>query len=365
MKFSSDRSMQKLSLVACSLIALFSVAIAQGPSTLNPPAYFSDDFYKVRGGPDLQVSLERSSVYQGDKTSLFLTLANRGNISSFEINNMPAANRPEEVYAAQRELELESQKPSARDVSVRLVPLNSSSMEIKREVAYAGSLRDGQASSRLEFPIEIFEDTISGDYALNAIINYTYQKDAAVVANSDRPMNPDVYYWYDSASQIVPLRLYVSRLSGADLKTVGSSPSNLSAGSNNNVLRVVVENRGHDLAKDIIARLRPEAGIYVNMDESPIPLLEPGQKAELIYTIDVSKDAVPGKPYRLTLNFDFSDSYRKNLEDSDHIYVTIETNFTQRYWWLVIIAVAALAIIVILLAKRRRRQGAGSIGNQL
>jgi hypothetical protein len=241
---------------------------------------------------------------------------------------------------------------------VRLVPLNISSMEIKREVAYAGSLRDGQVSSRLEFPIEIFEDTISGDYTLNAIINYTFQKDAAVVASSDRPMNPDVYYWYDSATKMVPLRLYVSRLSGADLKTVGSSPSNLSVGSRNNILTVVVENQGHDLAKDIIARLRPEAGVYVNMDESPIPILEPGQRAELIYTIDVSKDAVPGKPYRLTLNFDFSDSYRKNLEDIDHIYVTIENNLAQRYWWLVIIVVAALAMVVMLLAKRRRRQGA-------
>ncbi len=127
MKFSSDRSMQKLSLVVCSLIAIFSVAIAQGPSPLNPPAYFSDDFYKVRGGPYLQISLERSNVYQGDTASLFLTLTNRGNISSFEINNMPA-NYPEEVQAAQRELELEGQKPWAKDISIRLVPLNSSSM---------------------------------------------------------------------------------------------------------------------------------------------------------------------------------------------------------------------------------------------
>jgi hypothetical protein len=359
MRSSSVCSTQKLSLVVCILISLFSVVIAQGPSPLNPPAYFSDDFYKVRGGPYLQISLERSSVYQGDKTSLFLTLTNRGNISSFEINNMPAANRPEEVYAAQRELELESQKPWARDISIRLVPLNGSSMEIKREVAYGGSLRDGQVSSRLEFPIEIFEDTKPGDYELDAIMNYTYQKDVAVVGSSDRPMNPDVYYWYDSASQMVPLRLNVNRLSGADLKAVAASPRNLSVGSKNNVITVIVENRGRDLAKDIIARLRPEAGIYVGMDESPIPLLEPGQRAELIYTIDVSKDAIPGKPYRLTINFDFSDSYRTELEDSDHIYITIEPNLTQRYWWLLIIAVVALAIIVIFLIKRRRRRGAG------
>ncbi|MCJ7445962.1 MAG: hypothetical protein MUO26_15820 [Methanotrichaceae archaeon] len=52
-------------------------------------------------------------------TSLILTLTNRGNISAFEINNMPATNRPEEVQAAQRELELESQKPWTKDISIK------------------------------------------------------------------------------------------------------------------------------------------------------------------------------------------------------------------------------------------------------
>ena len=324
---------------------------------LNPSGYFSDDYYKVTGGPDLQVSMERSSVYQGDKTALFLTISNRGNISSFKVNNMPAANRPEEIQAAQRELEQESQKTWARDISVRLVPSNRSAMKVKREIAYAGSLRDGQVSQRIEYPIEIFEDTKPGNYSLDAIFNYTYQKDVAVVANSDRPANPDVYYWYDNASQTYPLMLKVDKLSGAEIKAIDIYPRNFSVNSKNNLIKITVENMGDDLAKDVVARLRPEAGIYVDMDESPIPLLEPGQKAELVYKIDVSKDALPGKPYRLTLNFDFSDSYRKDLKDSDHIYITMGPNLARRYWLVAAMVIVILALIAVLWIRRRRGIG--------
>ncbi|MCJ7445961.1 MAG: hypothetical protein MUO26_15815 [Methanotrichaceae archaeon] len=237
-------------------------------------------------------------------------------------------------------------------------------MEIKREVAYGGSLRDGQVSPRLEFPIEIFEDTKPGNYELEAIVNYTYQKDVAVVGNPDSPPSPDVYYWYESVGQVVPLTLTVDRMSGADIKAINISPQNLSVNSKNNIIKIIVKNQGYDSAKNVFARLRPEAGIYVNMDESPIPFLNPGQEAELIYTIDVSKDAVPGKTYRLTLNFDFSDSYSKNLRDSDHVYIFLEPSLAQRYLYLAILGIAALAIIVIFWIRHRRIKGAGSITNQ-
>ncbi|MDD1757272.1 MAG: hypothetical protein LUQ22_00880 [Methanotrichaceae archaeon] len=250
MRSSSVHAWKNLLLAVFILISLTIGSFSQGQTQLNPPGYFSDDYYKVTGGPDLQVSLERSSVYQGDETSLFLTISNHGNISSFEVNNMPATNRPEEIQAAQRELELESQKTWARDISVRLVPLNRSAMEVKREIAYAGSLRDGQISQRMEFPIKIFEEIDPGNYRLNAILNYTYQKDVAVVANSDRPANPDVYYWYDNVSQSHPLMLKVDKLSGAEIKAIDVSPHNLSVNSKNNLVKVTVENTGYDLAKD-------------------------------------------------------------------------------------------------------------------
>jgi hypothetical protein len=299
--------------------------------------------------------MERSNVYQGEETSLSITLSNQGRVESFKVNSMPDVNRQDEILAAQRELELEGQRTNARDISLRLIALNRSAMRIKREVAYVGSLQPGQISSKLEFPIEVYENTEPGVYQLAAVPNYTYQRDVAVVANSDHPQDPDVYYWYDSASQEIPLSLTVELKSNAVLRALNATPGTLSIGSKNNIVKIFIENQGTDLARDLVARLRPEAGVYVDMDESPIPVLEPGEIAPLIYEVDVSKDAVGGKPFQFTLSFNYSDSYRKNLKDSDNVYLNIEPSLEARYWWAAAIAVALILLAAILLIRRKRR----------
>jgi hypothetical protein len=209
----------------------------------------------------------------------------------------------------------------------------------------------------LEYPVEVYENTVPGNYTLYAIANYTYQQDVAVKPHSDSPENPDVFYWYNTASQVVPLTLRVERNSLVDLKAVSVSPESLSIGSKNNIVNVIIQNQGTDTAKDIVARLKPETGVYVDMDESPIPILLPGEKAELVYKVDVSKDAVADKLYRFTLLFDYSDTYRKNLKDSDNIYISIQASLTGlilQYWWVAAIIVAVAALAVIFVVKRRR-----------
>jgi hypothetical protein len=324
----------------------------QGP--LSVPADFSGDWYSVQGGPDLQAALVRSSVDRNEDTSLYLTLTNIGRVTSFKVVNEPVLDRPDEVFAAQKELQLEAQRAIAQDVSVRLTAQNSSAMKFKREVAYAGSLRDGQVSSILEFPVEVYENTMIGDYILYATINYTYQQDVAVKPHSDNPQNPDVFYWYNTASKIIPLTLKVEKKSLVDLIALNATPKTLDVGSKDNILKVFIKNQGNDTAKDLMARLRPEAGVYVDMDESPIPVLRPKETAQLTYKVDVSKDAVGGKPYRFTLLFDYSDSYRKNLQDSDNVYVSIEPSLAARYWWAAAIAVIILALAAIFMIRRRR-----------
>jgi len=324
----------------------------QGP--LSVPADFAGEWYSVEGGPDLQAALERSSVDQNEDTSLFLTLTNIGRVTSFKVVNEPVLDRPDEVFAAQKELQLEAQRSIAQDVSVRLTAQNSSAMKFKREVAYAGSLRDGQVSSVLEFPIEVYENTIPGDYVLHATINYTYQQDVAVKPHSDNPQNPDVFYWYNTASKIIPLTLKVEKKSLVDLVALNSTPKTLDVGSKDNILKIFIKNQGSDTARDLMARLRPEAGVYVDMDESPISVLRPNETAQLIYKVDVSKDAVGSKPYRFTLLFDYQDSYRKNLQDSDNVYVSIEPSLTARYWWIAVIGVVIVALAAVFILRRRR-----------
>jgi hypothetical protein len=324
---------------------------------LSIPAQFSGDWYSVDGGPDLQIALARSSVYQNEDTSLYLIVTNIGRVTSFKAVEEPVPNRPDEMFAAQKELQLEALRSSAQDVSIQLKVQNKSAMNLKREVAYAGSLRNGQVSSPLEYPIEVYENTDPGNYILYAVANYTYQQDVAVKPHSDNPENPDVFYWYNTASQIIPLTLHIEKRSMVDLKVLNVSPVSLSIGSKNNILKVIIQNNGSDTAKDLVARLRPETGLYVDMDESPISRLQPGEKAELVYKVDVSKDAVAGKSYRFTLQFDFSDSYRKNLQDSDYAYIHLKPSLEDiifQYWWAMMIAAAFIVLALIFRIRGRK-----------
>ncbi len=337
---------------------------AQGPSTPpeylqgspSIPAQFSGDWYSVDGGPNLQIALTRSSVYRNENTSLNLVVTNVGRVTSFKVLTQPEPSRMDEVLAAQKELQLEALRSTAQDVYVRLIAENSSAMNLMRDVAYAGSLREGQVSPPLVYPVEVYENTVPGNYTLYAIASYTYQQDVAVNPHSDSPENPDIFYWYNTASQTIPITLYVEKRSLVDLKALSASPVSLSVGSKNNIVKVVIQNQGTDTAKDLVARLRPETGVYVDMDESPIPSLRPGEKAELIYKVDVSKDSIPDKSYRFTLLFDYSDTYRKSLQDSDYVYISIQPSLSGiilQYWWVAVIIVAIIALAAIFIIRRR------------
>lgn len=320
-----------------------------------PPEKFGDDYYKVYGTADLTASLDKARVYQGEPTSLFLTVTNRGRITSFEVNEEPGANKREEILAAQMEMEAEKQRTVAQDVSLCLLAENGSAIDIKRAVAFPGSIREGQTSSRLEFPIEAYRNTKPGQYRLAAIVNYTYQRDVAVKGDEDRPESPDVFYWYDSRSQTIPLTLTVEPRSGAQFEISDVSPKALPAGSEENVIHVRIKNVGHDTAKDLVARLRPESGLYVSVDESPIPALPPLQEADLIFKLDVSRDVVPDKSYLLRVLFEFSDSYRDDLTDEENAYLKIMPQSTGRPMAAVVLLLAVLAAVLVAAVKRRSK----------
>jgi len=329
------------------LACQFSATSAESGAPV-PPEKFSDDYYKVYGTPDLTVSLDSYRLYQGEKSSLYLTVANRGRVTAFQVTEEPGANRREEIIAAQKEQELEKLRTTAQDVSVRLRAENESAIDITRSVAYPGNIREGQTSARLEFPIEAYENAAPGLYRIYADLNYTYQRDVSVEGDEDRPESPDVFYWYQPLSQTLPFDLIVERHSLAEFAILNTSPQTLSAGSEDNVVKIAIKNVGSEAAKDLVARLVPESGIYVAVDESPIPILEPGEEAELIYKLDVSKDAVPGKKYRLTVNFEFSDRFREDLTDWENAYLSIEQDGAGRSaaWALLLLLPAGLIIAV-------------------
>jgi len=319
-----------------------------------PPEEFGDDYYKVYGTPNLAVSPEKNHVYQGEQTSLFLTLTNRGRITSFQVNEEPGANKREEILAAQKEQELEKLRTVAQDISLLLLAENDSAIEIKRAVAFPGTIREGQTSVRMEFPIDVYKNTKPGQYRLDAIANYTYQKDVAVKGDEDHPESPDVFYWYDSISQTIPLTLTVERRSEAQFEILDVSPSALAAGTQDNVVKIRIKNVGHDTARDLVARLRPESGIYVSVDESPIPTLSAEQEADLFFKMDVSKDAVPEKNYQLKVLFDFSDSYRDDLTDEVNAYIGIKPQSSGLPWVAVLLFVVLVAVLIVIVKRKSK-----------
>jgi hypothetical protein len=351
------RSLQFIILLIFVLAANPEPSFALTQDSTNPLEHFPDDFYKVQGKPDLAVSMERSSAYQGEDASLFLTLINRGSVTSFEVNNEPEESRPDEIFAAQMELDLERGRTTAQDISVVLkmsYQKGDEPLEIKREVAYSGALREGQVSPVLEFPVEIYENTPPGDYILRATINYTYQQDVAVETNSESPQNPDIFYLYKSESSVIPLTLRIERKTGVEFDISSANPVELKIGSKDNIVKVTVENVGDDTARNVVARLRPESGIYVSADESPIPILSPNERAELVFKLDVSKDAIAEKYYMLTLLFDFSDTFRDDLTDTEHFYLLLEPKsaFPPHLIGLLVAIVAVASLIEI-----RKRRG--------
>jgi hypothetical protein len=232
---------------------------------------------------------------------------------------------------------------------------NESAIDIKRAVAFPGNIREGQSSARLEFPLEAYKNTRPGLYQLSALVNYTYQRDVAVKGDADHPESPDVFYWYDTLSQKIPITLKVERESGAEFEVLSIKPSTLEAGSKDNIIKVTIRNVGNDTARDLVARLRPESGLYVSVEESPIPALAPGESAELIYKLDVSKDAAPGKEYLLKILFEFSDSFRDDLTDSTNAYLSIGAKSHSLLWVAVLFLAGAAAAIVVFWKRRSKR----------
>ena len=92
----------------------------------------------------------------------------------------------------------------------------------------------------------------------------------------------------------------------------------------------------------------------MSVDESPIPTLAPQEEAELLYKLDVSKDALPGKNYQLKILFQFSDSRREDLTDWENAYVRIEEK--GREWALAILLFLALVAAVLIMVIRRKKK---------
>lgn len=309
-------SISLILILACSPVASETI-----PQNLDK---FLNDYYKVEGKPALNATLQQNEFDQGEHATLYITLMNTGKLEKFEVNKQANVSRQSELIASQKEQQLENEATTATGIVLTLSKADENApFKLKTNIAYAGALRSGLASSPIPFKIEIDDNAPPGEYELLLNITYDFQRDVAVEKNDENPSAPNVYYWYDQATKNVTLKIKVVKEAKAEFEVVSVEPTSFKVDSKDNLVAVTLKNTGRESAKDLVATLMPAPGIYVDSAESPIPELKTGDAKKLLYKIDVDKDALPGKTYQMKLELKFYDPSGDELRD--HTYFYIET----------------------------------------
>lgn len=306
------------------LLLFLACTLAEAETVPQNLDKFLNDYYNVAGKPELNATLQQNEFDQGEHATLYITLMNTGKLEKFEVNKQANASKQAEVIASQKEQQLENEDTTATGIVLSLSKASESApFKLKTNVAFAGTLRSGLATSPIPFKIEIDDNAPLGEYGLLLNITYDFQRDVAVEKNDENPNAPNIYYWYDQATKNVTLKIKIVKEAKAEFEVVAVEPSGFNVDSKDNLVGVTLKNFGRESAKDLVATLRPAPGIYVDSAESPIAELKPGEAKKLLYKIDVDKDALPGKTYQMKLELKFLDPYGNEIRD--HAYFYIET----------------------------------------
>ncbi|HWR25328.1 MAG TPA: hypothetical protein VN278_03740, partial [Methanosarcina sp.] len=109
-----------------------SYSTPSNPNTYNIPQSFDlgKNYYNVYGSPDLNATIIGSNEFdRGQTATLNLDLMNRGKLLGFKNDRTPYG--PNEIYAAQTEMKLESAIVDATGVIASLSAEPDSPVEIK------------------------------------------------------------------------------------------------------------------------------------------------------------------------------------------------------------------------------------------
>lgn len=313
---------------------------------------FLNDYYDITGKPELIANLQQSEFEPGEHATLYITLLNTGKLEKFEVNKQANASKQAEVIAAQKEQQLENEATTALAIVLTLNKVNQSDpFKLKATTAFAGALRSGLASAPIPFKIEVEDNAPLGEYELILSLTYDFQRDVAVEPNYENPNAPNIYYWYDQASKNITLKIKIAEEAKAEFEVIKVKPSSFKVDSRDNLIWIELRNKGSESARDLVALLRPAPGIYVDSAESPIAELKPGEAKQLLYKIDVDKDALPSKSYQMKLELKFYDPYGN--EHRDHAYFYIETQEKAAQIPSLNMATLLIALLILILSKRR------------
>jgi len=252
----------------------------------------------VNGSPEINANIINSNpvdIYPGDTGTLTVKLENDGGFRAQSLSASMKADNPIEV------------KWSKSFDSVELL--------------------DARQSKTMEFSVEVPKNAEAKIYPLTMEI---------------------VYYDENMEKQAKTFNFDFYVKKKAQFATIDAGSDTLYANQNLRSVKISLKNTGTDAARKIKAKILPQFPFSTDGSVRYIDMLDAGNSAPVYFSVDVDKDANPGK-YNLDLLLDFEDAQGKKFQDTAQVALDVNRKGIIRavfidYWllWLIVLAVGAI-----------------------
>ena len=306
----------KLKLAFCLCLLVVSLMAVQADTTYQSPEETAnnyippvalDNYWYTYGGPLFTADITGTNEFsRGDTVTLYVGLTNNGKIMGFKQDKV--ANTPTEYALANQEQKLEAARTTALGITGTLIS-NTSQIDVQSGDQVIQSLQSGQkAGAPLTYTIKIAKHAPAGMYPLQLKLNYDYQYNVEVYANSIDPQTGQLSgyqtsYWYQHANQTIPIEVYVKK--AADFE-ITQANGNLTAGEKMGPVEVTYRNVGEDPITDAVARLSIFEPFSSTDDQAYIGDLAPGEEKTVVFRVDTDSDATP-KNYGINSEIKYTD----------------------------------------------------------
>ncbi len=277
--------------ILLSLLALISITKADASPTYYIPGSsdFGQHYYYTYGSPDITATIAGTNQFDRDETiTLPIDLMNHGKYLGFERDHTPTT--PDELYAAQTQLLLETRIVDAIGIVASLSVDPDSPLEVLSPAQQVGSIKSGQNTlSPAKFDIKIAKDAKAGEYNLYLNLTYDYLKYVLISNPNATAQTYDASYRYSTMSQNQTLKLIVKPQ--ADFEIVNTTGS-LYPGMGGTV-QIAIKNIGEEEARDARAIINPSDPLSTSDDQAFLYTIEPGETVVASYKITAGSKAVP------------------------------------------------------------------------
>ncbi len=346
-------SKREIGLLVIGMLALSTLAMpcayAAAQQYIPESFAFSDNYYTVYGGPQLNAVLVGDNEFErGDDVQLQIDVYNFGKVLGFKSEKTPTT--AVETARAQLEKTYEQQVTTAIGVVCTLKNPYGAPITITSGPQSAGSLRAGSKTLMpLRFGVKIDDDAPAGSYTLVLESTFSYQKNVQV--SGDPTIGTDEEsFWYDNQTQNATITLKVKRKPRFEVVAVSAK---LHPGDKT-TLTVVYKNVGEEPARDATARISPVDPFSSTDDQAYLGTLEPNGVATAVFKLNVDSSALP-KQYGLNTEIKYTDLHGDE-QLSNVMKVNVEVQPAQRtLGTLPVLGVVALIVIAGVLWYRRRR----------